>query len=169
MTCQFNHRGTHLAVGDESGRIDLWSFVPLRIYVKSLELTSGLLDKVLTPAPVTDSAKGVLGGGIGARKNEAKEDEREDADHGWSTASVGWSRQVSQRTACLSCFIVNSILNQSNILCDRLRSRGKVSGHSIRGKIYTLLEGSPRNGRHTVAARSLDHVVLNGAAAAYGI
>ncbi|CAM9843932.1 unnamed protein product, partial [Ectocarpus sp. 12 AP-2014] len=96
LTCQFNRRGTHFAVGDEAGRVDLWSFVPIRMYVKSLELTHDLLDKVFPPATLsadsavtTPAAAAVASEKSGAR---AAAKDREDVDHGWSTTSVGWSR-----------------------------------------------------------------------------
>lgn len=38
LTCEFNHRGTHVAIGDDAGRVDLWSFVPIRLLVKTLTL-----------------------------------------------------------------------------------------------------------------------------------
>ncbi|CAM9884621.1 unnamed protein product, partial [Ectocarpus fasciculatus] len=91
LTCQFNRRGTHFAVGDEAGRVDLWSFVPMRMYVKSLELTHDLLDTILPPAtPSVDSAAAAAAAEKSGGRAAAKE--REDVDHGWSTTSVGWSR-----------------------------------------------------------------------------
>ncbi|CAM9873098.1 unnamed protein product [Pylaiella littoralis] len=93
LACQFNHRGTHLVVGDEWGRIDLWSFVPLRQYVKSLDLTPELLDKLLSPRPFTENANGNSRGTEAARGEGAKDDkDGEDTEHGWSAASVHWSR-----------------------------------------------------------------------------
>lgn len=58
LVCQFNHRGTHLAVGDEVGRVDLWSFVPIRQFVKSLDLTPEVLDRLAPPDGFTESANG---------------------------------------------------------------------------------------------------------------
>lgn len=86
-------------VGDEWGRIDLWSFVPLRQYVKSLDLTPQLLDKLLPPSPFTENANGnsldteeATGRGGGGEAKDSKGGE--DAEHGWSAASVHWSRRV---------------------------------------------------------------------------
>lgn len=77
-------------VGDEAGRIDLWSLVPIRLYVKSLDLTRDLLDTLIPPPPFTENANGKPpsdGNGTGKKDNE-----RDSQEHGWSTASVHWSR-----------------------------------------------------------------------------
>lgn len=77
-------------VGDEAGRIDLWSLVPLRLYVKSLDLTRDLLDTLIPPPPFTESANGKwTSDGNGTEK---KKNERDGQEHGWSTACVQWSR-----------------------------------------------------------------------------
>lgn len=78
-------------VGDEAGRIDLWSLVPLRLYVKSLDLTRELLDTLIPPPPFTENANGKAPSGVNGTGKE-KEDERDGQEHGWSTASVHWSR-----------------------------------------------------------------------------
>lgn len=78
-------------VGDEAGRIDLWSLVPLRLYVKSLDLTRDLLDTLIPPPPFTESANGNwTSDGNGTEKE--KKNEKDGQEHGWSTASVQWSR-----------------------------------------------------------------------------
>lgn len=78
-------------VGDEGGRIDLWSLVPLRLYVKSLDVTHDLLDTLTPPAPFTESANGNSSGGVNGT-GKGKEKERNGQEHGWSTASAHWSR-----------------------------------------------------------------------------
>eukprot|EP00752_Nemacystus_decipiens_P018532 g16615.t1 len=88
LACQFNHRGTHFAVGDEVGRVDLWSSVPIRMFVKSLDLTLDILDRLAPPAGFTESANGR--GQAALAKDKDKD--RDDIDHGWSTAAVHWSR-----------------------------------------------------------------------------
>lgn len=91
LACQFNYRGTYFMVGDEAGRIDLWSLVPLRLYVKSLDLTRDLLDTLIPPPPFTESANGNwTSDGNGTEKE--KKNEKDGQEHGWSTASVQWSR-----------------------------------------------------------------------------
>ena len=78
-------------VGDEAGRIDLWSLVPLRLYVKSLDLTRDLLDTLVPPPPFTENANGKSpSDGNGIRKE--KKNERDGQEHGWSIASFHWSR-----------------------------------------------------------------------------
>lgn len=91
LTCEFNHRGTHLAVGDESGRIDIWSLVPLRLYVKSIGLTAELLDALIPLPPFTENANG---NALVEGSDAAKDKDREFQEHGWSTASLQWSRRV---------------------------------------------------------------------------
>lgn len=82
LACDFNHRGTHFAVGDEVGRIDIWSFIPLRLYVKSLELTPQILDSLLLSTPLTESAI----------QNTSSPDT---VYHGaWSSVCIQWSRRV---------------------------------------------------------------------------
>lgn len=94
LTAEFNHRGTHFVIGDESGRVDVWSLVPLRLYVKSLDLTPDLLDTLNPPPPFTESANG---NSLIEDSDAAKDKHREPQEHGWSTASLQWSRRVGGR------------------------------------------------------------------------
>lgn len=69
--------------------------------MKSLDLSPELLDELLPPTPFAERANGkssiVLGGEAGgAGSSEEKEIGRRNAEHGWSMASVAWSRQVAQ-------------------------------------------------------------------------
>lgn len=97
VTCEFNHRGTHLAIGDDLGRVDLWSFVPLRNLVKTLTLSP---DELPTSAELEEDDSldvgGVGGGGEGGAGGEGEGDEdKDEGEHdGWHAVSVQWSRWV---------------------------------------------------------------------------
>ncbi|CAN0338114.1 unnamed protein product, partial [Ascophyllum nodosum] len=85
LTFEFNHRGTHLGIGDEAGRIDIWTFVPVRLYVKSLALTPQVLD-ALRPAPPFPANANSNANSNGNYSSVGIQ------GHGWSSVSIHWSR-----------------------------------------------------------------------------